>query len=271
MAKSKRVLKLTVMIIIVAAFLFPIYWMFITSFKPVTHVVSFPPLFFPSPATLTGYIEGLFQAQGIIVFRNSLIIATVTTLITLLTGSLAAYSFARFKVGGFHLPFWILSQRMMPAVASIIPLFLLMNRLGFLDTYPAVIVAHLILTLPFAVWMLRGFFVEIPVELEESAMIDGCSRLGAFVKIGLPLIAPGLVVTALFCFIFSWNEFMFALVLTRRAVTTLPVKIAGMHAAHGVLWHTMSALGVIGIIPVVILTIAAQRYLVRGLTLGAIR
>ncbi len=271
MAKPIRIGKLVLMVIVAVIFIFPVYWLAITSLKELTHVVTYPPRFLPVPVSMSGYTEALFGARGAVVFKNSLIIAVATTLIALLTGSFAAYSFARFNIGGFHLPFWILSTRMMPAVASIIPLFLLINKLGFIDTYPAVIIAHLVITLPFAVWMLRGFFMEIPVELEESAMIDGCSRLGALARIGFPLVAPGLAVTALFCFIFSWNEFMFALILTRREVTTLPVKIAGMHAAHGVLWHTMSAFGIIGIIPVVILSIIAQRYLVRGLTLGAIR
>lgn len=270
MTRPIRLAKIILMIVVAVIFIFPVYWLAITSLKPLIHVLTFPPRFLPVPATLSGY-AGALEARGAVVFKNSLIIAVATTLITLLTGSFAAYSFARFNIGGFHLPFWILSTRMMPAVASIIPLFLLINKLGFLDTYPAVIVAHLVLTLPFAVWMLRGFFMEIPVELEESAMIDGCSRLGALVRIGFPLVAPGLAVTALFCFVFSWNEFMFALILTRRVATTLPIVMAGMQAVHGVQWSIMSALAVIGIIPVVILSIVAQRYLVRGLTLGAIR
>lgn len=270
MPRPIAVLKYIVIALIVVVFIFPIYWMILTSIKPAHEVITYPPIFFSLHPTLDGYAEAI-AARGALVFKNSLIIAGFTTIISLLLGSLAAYSFARFRIGGFHLPFWILSTRMMPPVAAIIPLFILMNKLGILDTPPAVIATHLILTLPFAVWMMRGFFVEIPVEMEESAMVDGCSRLTALRKIVLPLAAPGLVVTALFCFIFSWNEFMFALILTRRMATTIPVKMSGMYAAHGVLWSTMSALACLGIIPVIVLVITAQRYLVRGMTLGAIK
>jgi multiple sugar transport system permease protein len=265
----RKILKYVVFVLIFLAFVFPIYWMLLTSFKPADQVITYPPKFFTYQPTLNGYREAL-EARGNVALMNSLIIAGITTLISLTFGGLAAYSFARFQVGGFHLPFWILSTRMTPAVAAIIPLFLLINKLGLIDTLAAVIITHLVLTLPFAVWMLRGFFMEIPVEIEEAAMVDGASRLKAFIRIVLPIAAPGLAVTAFFCFIFSWNEFMFALILTRRAATTLPVVISGMYAAHGVLWSTMSALAVLGIIPVVILAIIAQRYLIRGMTLGAV-
>jgi len=265
----RHFLRYLIFAVIFVAFVFPIYWMVLTSFKPADQVITYPPLFYTSQLTLDGFREAL-EARGNVVLKNSLIIAITVTLISVAVGALAAYSFARFRVGGFHLPFWILSTRMTPAVAAIIPLFLLINKLGLIDTLPAVMITHLMLTLPFAVWMLRGFFMEIPVVLEEAAMVDGASRLRAFIRIVLPIAAPGLAVTAFFCFIFSWNEFMFALILTRRAATTLPVAISGMYAAHGVLWSTMSALAVLGIIPVVILAIIAQRYLIRGMTLGAV-
>jgi multiple sugar transport system permease protein len=255
--------------VIFVVFVFPVYWMVLTAFKPADQVITYPPRFYTSQPTLDGFREAL-EARGNVVLKNSLIIAVAVTIISIAVGSLAAYSFARFRVGGFHLPFWILSTRMTPAVAAIIPLFLLINKLGLIDTLPAVMITHLVLTLPFAVWLLRGFFMEIPMELEEAAMVDGASRLTAFFRVVLPIAAPGLAVTGFFCFIFSWNEFMFALILTRRVATTLPVLISGMHAAHGVLWSTMSALAVLGIIPVVILAIIAQRYLIRGMTLGAV-
>ncbi|MFQ5795693.1 MAG: carbohydrate ABC transporter permease [Candidatus Bipolaricaulia bacterium] len=267
--KPITLLKYLTFLVIVVVFFFPIFWMLSTSFKPNNEVINSPPIFVTSRPTISGYIEAL-EARGTIALRNSLIVSTAATIVSIVTGSLAAYSFARFKLGGFHLPFWILSTRMMPAVASIIPIFILFKNLGFIDTWYGISITHLVITLPFAVWMMRGFFMEVPVELEESAMIDGASRLKALFRVVLPITASGLAVTAFFTFIFSWNEFIFALILSRRAATTLPVLISGMHAAHGVLWSVMSALAVLGMIPVLVLAFFSQKYLVRGMTLGAI-
>lgn len=264
------ILKYLAIAVIVLVFIFPVYWTFITSIKPLGQAISYPPIFFPLRPTLSGYVE-VVTVRGELVFRNSLIIAGFTTIISLAVGSLAAYSLARFKIGGFHLPFWILSTRMMPGVAVIIPIFILVSKLGLVDRLLSVVATHLILTLPFVVWIMRGFFAEIPIELEESAMIDGCSRLTALRRIVLPLAAPGLIVVAFFCFVFSWNDFMFALVLTRQAAMTLPVKISGMHGPHGIIWTTVSAFACLGTIPVVTLAIIGQKYLVRGMTLGAIK
>ena len=147
---------------------------------------------------------------------DSLIISLATMVIAVVLGSLAAYSLARFRTGGENLSFWILSTRMFPPVASALPLFLLFQQFKLLDTYPALIVANTIFILSFVIWMLKGYFEDLPPELEEAALIDGCSPFGAFRLVALPLIAPGLVATTLFSFIFTWNEFMFALLLTRN-------------------------------------------------------
>jgi multiple sugar transport system permease protein len=186
-------------------------------------------------------------------------------------GSLAAYSLARFRIGGKHLAFWILSIRMMPPIASILPLFLFYRFLRILDTYQALVITYSILNIPFAVWMLKGFFEELPAELEEAALVDGAGRLGAFYRIALPLIAPGLVATALFCFMFSWNDFFFALIITRSRVTPLTVVIAGMIGGHEILWAEIAAVATMASFPVIAIAVILQRYLVRGLTLGAIK
>jgi multiple sugar transport system permease protein len=263
--------KYALIAIIVSFFVFPIYWMLITSIKAPQFVITYPPLFYPPEVTFDAYHEALFRLRGAPALVNSLIVASVTTVISMVLGTIAGHAFARYPIGGFHLPFWILSTRMMPAVAAIIPLFLLVKTLGLLDTHVALIALHLIVTLPFAVWMMRGFFLEVPKDLEEAAFIDGCSKWGAFFRVALPVVAPGLAVTTLFCFIFSWNEFIFALILTRRNASTLPVLISGLHSAHGVLWSELSALAAIGLIPVVVLALFAQKHLVRGLTMGAIK
>lgn len=266
----KGTIRYSVLALIVVVFFFPIYWMLITTMKPQEQVLNYPPLFYPPQLTLQYFVEalGMRGAEGLI---NSLVIASSVTLISLFLGTLAGYGFARFRIGGFHLPFWILSTRMMPAVAAIIPLFLLMKEVQLIDTYGAVILAHLVITLPFAVWMMRGFFMELPHELEEAAQIDGCSKWQAFTRIALPLTAPAIAITALFCFIFSWNEFVFALVLTRRAAITMPVVVAGLHSIKGVLWPQMTAISAMGLLPILAIALVAQKYLVRGMTMGAIK
>jgi multiple sugar transport system permease protein len=265
------ILKYVLILIIVAFFVFPIYWMLVTSIKTPEDVIKYPPSFLPEVVSFHAYHEALNRLRGGVALVNSLIIATASTIISMALGTVAGHAFARYQIGGFHLPFWILSTRMMPAVAAVIPLFLLVKQVGLMDTHIAVIVVHLLVTLPFAVWMMRGFFIDVPRELEEAALIDGCSKWGAFWRVALPVVAPGLAVTTLFCFIFSWNEFVFALILTRRDATTLPVLISGLHSSHGVLWSELSALAAVGLIPIIILALFAQKHLVRGMTLGAVK
>jgi multiple sugar transport system permease protein len=264
-------LKYALIALIVVFFIFPIYWMIITSVKTPEDVIRYPPHFYPHEVNFDSFREALTRLRGGAALINSLIVAAVATIISMALGTIAGHAFARYRLGGFHLPFWILSTRMMPAVAAIIPLFLLVKSLGLMDTHAAVIALHLLVTLPFAVWMMRGFFIDVPQELEEAALVDGCSRWGAFWRVALPVVAPGLAVTTLFCFIFSWNEFVFALILTRRAATTLPVLISGLHSSHGVLWNELSALAAVGLIPVIILALLAQKHLVRGMTMGAVK
>ena len=256
-------------------FLFPVMWMFMTSFKTEAEYFSYPPVFIPGDFSLRNYFnamtfppEGRGGLQGL---RDSLIIALSTALVALIIGAPAAYSLARFRIGGENLSFWILSTRMFPPVASALPLFLIFKNMRLLDTHLALIIANTIFNLPFVIWLLKGFFEELPAEIEESALIDGCTYWGSFVRIALPLVAPGLMVTALFSFIFAWNEFMFALLLTRRSVRTLTIIVPSLVGGHEILWGEIAAIGVIAIIPGVLLSIMLQRYLVRGLTLGALK
>ncbi|MFQ6018132.1 MAG: carbohydrate ABC transporter permease [Kiloniellaceae bacterium] len=267
----RDVIRYSIIAIVVAAFVFPIYWMLVTSIKPEEAVMAYPPIFYPPSPTLSPYSTSVQQFNSLRIIQNSLIITGSATIISIILGAAAGYGFARYRIGGFHLPFWILSTRMMPAVAAIIPLFLVMKNLRLIDTHVAVIALHLLVTLPFAVWMMRGFFMEIPQELEEAAMIDGCSKWQAFIRIALPLAAPGIAVTTLFCFIFSWNDFLFAFVLTRRTATTLPVLVSGLYSQHGIMWDVMSATAAMALLPVLGLALIAQRYLVRGMTMGAIK
>jgi len=259
-----------VIAILLIVFLSPIFWMVSTAFKDKGEYFTYPPVYLPKKLDFSHFFRGLKLggAKGI---QDTLIVAAATTALSMVIGSLAAYSLARFRIGGKHFAFWILSIRMMPPVASVLPLFLFYRFLKILDTYEALIITYTIFNIPFAVWMLKGFFEELPVELEEAALVDGCGRLRAFYKIALPLIAPGLVATALFCFMFSWNEFFFALILTRSNVTPVTVVIAGMIGGHEILWAEISAVAAMASIPIIVLAIFLQRYLVRGLTLGAVK
>jgi multiple sugar transport system permease protein len=248
----------------------PIFWLVTTAFKEKGEYFAYPPVYLPKKLDFGHFLRGL-ELGGAKGIQDTLIVAASTTALAMVLGSLAAYSLARFRIGGKHLAFWILSIRMMPPVASVLPLFLFYRFLKILDTYEALIITYTIFNLPFAVWMLKGFFEELPTELEEAALVDGCGRVGAFYKIALPLIAPGLVATALFCFMFSWNEFFFALILSRSNITPITVVIAGMIGGHEILWAEISAVAAMASIPIIILAIFLQRYLVRGLTLGAVK
>ncbi len=258
-----------VIILIVIATLFPIYWMLLTSVQHKNELMTSPPHFFTRHPTLKNW-EFTFR-DTLPKFFNSLIIAFFATLIAIVLGAMSGYAFARYKVGGDTLPFWILSLKFFPPVVAIVPYFLMMNTLRLIDTKTAVIIPHLIITVPFAVWMIKGFVQEVPRELEEAAMIDGASQLSIIRIITLPLIAPGLVVTSLFCFIWSWNDFMFALILTRNSAITIPVAIAGMREAHGLMWGEVSATASLGTVPIILLAVVLQRYLVRGLSLGSLK
>src|SRR4029078_9403475 len=190
-------------------------------------------------------------------------------------GTLRSHALARFRLPfdlDRRLSLWILSTRMFPAIVTAVPLFLMMRDLRLLDTKASLIIVYTAFNLPFVVWMMRGFFDEVPRDLEEAALVDGDSRLGALVRVVLPLVAPGLAATAVFCLIVSWNEFLFALVLTQTdAAMTLPVGIAGRVTQYEIKWGAMSAAGVVAMVPILAFALAVQRYLVRGLSLGGVK
>ena len=206
---------------------------------------------------------------------TSAIVAVLSTICAIVLGTLAAYALARFRLPrklNMRLALWILSTRMFPPIVTAVPLFLLMSDVRLLDTMASLVIVYTAFNLPFVVWMMRGFFQEIPRELEEAARVDGDSRLGALVRVILPLAVPGLAATAVFCLIISWNEFLFALTLTQTdAAMTLPVGIAGRVTQYEIEWGVMSAAGVVAMIPILLFALSVQRYLVRGLSLGAVK
>ena len=250
--------------------LFPIYWIVLTSLKTTQQINTMPPLFFFKP-TLETYAR-LFSGEAMLAFRNSLIVSSSTVLIGLMIGFPAAYTLARVKFRARdQVNFWVLSMRMAPPFAFLVPYYLTFRFFRLLDTYPALIIVNMTFTLPFTIWMLESVIEEMPVELEEAALVDGCSRAGVMWRIVAPLTAPSIAATAILSFVFCWNEFFFAYVLTGNSTRTMPVMLTSLIGLMGVDWVKMSAAGTISIIPTIILALLAQRFLVRGLTMGAIK
>ena len=251
-------------------FLLPVVWIFLTSFKNQGEVFHYPPIFWPKHVNFRFYSAALGGAGGK-ALKDSLIVASANTGLSLLVGVPTAYSISRFRVGGQHLAFWILSIRMFPPVASAVPLFLLFQKYHMLDSYWALIIAYLTFNVPFVVWFVKGFFDDLPRDLEEAALVDGATRWRAFAGIAVRLAVPGIVTSGLLAFVFSWNEFLLALFLTRSQVRTLPVALANLVGGHEIQWGQIGALTVIAIDPVVALALVLQRYVVRGHTFGAIK
>ncbi len=252
----------------------PFYWLVTTSFKRQIDYLAYPPTLIPPAWTLDGY-RVLFEQQDLgHFFANSVVVTLASTALAVFLGALAAYSLARakfpFKLNGI-LAFWMLLTRMYPAIATAIPYFLIMRDLHLLDTRQALIVTYTAFNLPFVIWLLIGFYEELPPELERAATIDGCNAWQRFWKIVLPLSTPALVATAILSAVLAWNEFLFAVMLTRLNAKTLPVVMSGFITDKGTQWDQMTALGVITVLPVLVFALAVQRYLVRGLTLGAVK
>ena len=251
---------------------FPIYWLFLMAFKSADEVYAVPPVYFPAEPSLGSFASlfrgASFDAQTLI---NSLIIATSTTVIAMVLGTMCAYSMARFRTGGHNFAIWIMSQRMLPPIAIVFPLFLAFAFIDILDTFPSIIVVYVAFNLPFVIWMMRGYIEDVPVAIEESALVDGCTRWQVLYKIIVPMSRAGIFATAVFTFLFTWNEFVFALVLTNNHIVTYPVQVTGYFAAQQTYWNSVGAMSILGTIPVFFAVIFFQRYLVRGISMGAIK
>jgi multiple sugar transport system permease protein len=251
--------------------LFPIYWITTASFKTELVLYARPPQWLFTPI-LDNYTRVLTNIPFMQYLKNSLVIAIGTTHGSLVLGTLAGYGFARYRFRFSEaVRFLVLVMRMAPRMVLVVPYYLMMQRLGLLDTYTGLVLAYVSFALPFSIWLLIGFFVDVPIDVEEAALIDGCSPLGVLVRIVIPIAAPGLVVAAIFAFLVSWNEFLFALILSGVEAKTLPVVIAGLNTDAGPLYGEMSAAAVMVMLPNIVMTLALQRYLVKGLTLGAVK
>ena len=265
-------------------FLFPLYWIVTMAFKPQEEWQPVDGVhWWPQTWTVDNFLKifgaaedtGFFEAaptdstQPIIA---SLVSAVGGTALAMVAGTLTAYGIARYRAGGNLLPFQILQLRMFPPIAVVIPLLIMYAYLGLVDTYWGLILIYGAVTFPFVVWLMRSFFQEVPREIGEAAIVDGCSQWGAFFKAVMPQVRGGLAATALFVFILNWSDFLLALVLTSNNVITAPVFLNGLQSAGaGQEYGPQAALGLVLIVPPAILGLAIQRYLVRGLTFGAIK
>jgi len=253
----------------------PVYWMVTISLKTEIDQFAVPPRWVRFSPTFAHYYDAFLSRAFGQYLVNSITVASLSTICAVTIGTLAAYGLARFTLRANldqRLSMWILSTRMFPPIVTAVPLFLMMRDVRLLNTLTSLVIVYTALNLPFVVWMMRGFFRELPRELEEAAMVDGDSRLGALVRVILPLVTPGLAATAVFCLIVSWNEFLLALVLTQTdAAMTLPVGIAGRVTQYEIKWGVMSAAAAVALVPILVFALALQKYLVRGLSLGAVK
>jgi multiple sugar transport system permease protein len=277
-------------VLVVLVFLFPLFWWVLASFKPYTAIFSRSPIYFDFAATLDNYriallgvsrinLEGGIGGQtggassyySIPTIIDSLVIAVGSTFFAVLFATLAAYALSRFTMRAKkHVVFFILAQRMMPPIAVAIPLFFIFRDIGLRDTHVGLIIAHTLINLPLATLLLKSFFDDVPRDLDESAMIDGATRLMVFWRIVLPLVRGGIAATAVLCFIFSWTEFLISLQLT-TSIRTIPVKITTFVTSTGTEWGLITALGSAALVPSFIFILLVQRHLVRGLTLGSLK
>ncbi len=266
-------------VLVALVILAPPAWLFISSVSSQNELLSVPVHWIPQEPTWERYIQ-IIQATGsdsAAVFRgsliNSLIVAAAVTVICVVIGSLAAYSFARMQFAGHgNLLYVLLISYTLPPIMLLVPLYSIMGDLGLTDSLSGLILVYSALIMPFAVWIMRGYFQTIPRELEDAAMTDGCTRLGSLIRIVLPLSVPGLVATSLFCFLLSWEEFLIALIFTSSPeAKTIPVAIAEFTGRHAIDFGMMAAGGIIAAIPPVLIALVFQRYLVSGLSSGAVK
>ena len=260
-----------VLLVAVVVALTPYVWMVLASFKNRVDLLSSVPKWSFAP-TLANYPAVFIDKEYWPLAINSVLISVSSTVLCIVIGAPAAYGFARSDFPGKEdLFFFFLTTRMAPPISIAVPLFLFFTSLGLIDTIYAVVIAHTSFNLSLVVWMMRGFFAEIPREIDEAAMMDGRSRLGAFFFVVAPLAAPGIGATAVLCFILSWNEFLYAFILVAFDGRPLTVGIPGLVTPHGTLWGQVAAVAIVATLPIVLFTFLVQKQLVRGLTFGAVK
>jgi multiple sugar transport system permease protein len=253
--------------LVVGGFMLPFLWMLLGSFKTTVDFLSYPPAWFFQP-TLENYRQVFADNAFVRYLLNSLVVAAGATIVGLLLGIPAAYALARWRRTAMGIV--LLAARMAPGIAFLIPLFVLFLQLHLVGSYVSLIASHLIFTLPLTVWLMVGFIEAVPVEIEQSALIDGCSVPGVLLRVVVPLTAQGIAATSILSFIASWNNFLFALVLANEQTKTLPVAVLGYIGYTSIQWGTLMAASCIITMPVLVLALCVQKYIVRGLVAGAV-
>lgn len=269
---SSRVFLWIALALVLVLYGFPFVYLILTSFKTPSDAIAVPPAVFPDVWTLENYVTALAKDGVIPALINSVVTALVSTVLSLALAVPAAYAITRYRTpSGRVFVVAALVTRMVPTIAIGAPLVETMRVLGISDTSIALAIAHTTISLPLSIWLMASFFEAVPDELEEAAKVDGASRIGALWRVVLPVVSGGLAVTAIFAFLASWNEFLFALLLTSVRAQTTPIVIANFQTQFGLDWGAMTALAALYSIPVILLTLALQRHIVAGLTLGAVK
>jgi multiple sugar transport system permease protein len=286
-----RLLRRTAVALAMLISFFPIFWLVSTSFKPQEEWAAYPPVWVSQNPTLQNYrivfapdaarafaatesgsLDYKVSTSAWKAFGDSTIISISATLLSVLFGTLAAYSISRYRTGGDNYPFQFLTIRMFPPIAVVVPMVVVFSFLRLSDTFPGLIIAYTAFTLPFSIWMIRSFIDEVPVEIEGAAMLYGMGPLRAFLTVTLPLVKGGIMATALFVFILNWSEFLFALTLTQGQIMTVTVQVANyVSASSGKLYGVQAAMGTISTLPVILFGYLIQNHLVRGLSFGAVK
>jgi multiple sugar transport system permease protein len=293
--KRIKIFGLHVVIALISlAFAFPLLWMFMTSFKSPKEYYRMPPKFLPDKFHIFHYKEAfapwminptemsestywIEESAGRVEpvipnIINSLIVIIGSVLLSLAVGIWAAYALSRFTFKGREqMSIWILSTRMMPPIVIAVPLFWVMKKIHLVGTHFGLILIYVMIQLPFVIWMMKGFFDEVPREMEESVLLDGGTRATCIFRVVLPMAFPGIVATALFCIFLTWTEFLFASIMTNTSSATLPVVLSWFRQDRGILWGQMSAVMVVSLIPLMTITMILQKKMIRGLTAGALK
>ena len=269
-----RPVRVIIVVLSLIIILFPLYWLIANSLRTKTDYLANPPILFNAPITFQNYQKILVENGIYKQFANTFVVAAVSTIIAVVFGSMAAYSTVRGRIAKKIRNFfglWFMIQKMYPAIATAIPVYLVMRHLRLIDTRFALIIMNTSFNLPLVIWLMMGFFEQIPLELEESAKIDGANFVQRFFRIVFPVTTPGIIASAILAFVGAWNEFLFAVILSVNRSKTLPVVIAGFITDRGLEWGPMAATAVITLLPILVVVWALQKNFVQGLAMGAVK
>jgi multiple sugar transport system permease protein len=268
-----QALNIAGVLVILVIVLFPLLWMVLASLRPVTETLHNPPVWIPRELTFAAYRKLLTDRTQLSYFINTYVISMGTAVLSIALSALCAYGFSRFRIPGARfILLGLLALQLLPNVSLVLPFFNLAQQLHIHNTYLALIIADTAFALPIAIWLLKGFFDAIPVAIEEAALLDGCNRFQSFRYVVLPLAVPGLIGTGVFAFLWAWNEFLFAVVLTSGPeVAPLTVRMSQFFSQYGRDWNNIMALNVIALLPLFAIFVWLQRWVVNGMTAGAVK